>query len=246
LGLPGDNTAESTNTHNPREQVTDSEAAVDPIVIAVEHRSSPAFDRFERLGQSVRGTISLKIVWSSLAVFLAGIIVSQLDIVSWGTFLRLLAFSYDGLKRWYFFQLITAPFLHDSISRLLFNMLAIVTLGPVLEGALGKRGFVTLCGISAWTGMITFLIMTGDSPWLEFGCSDIIFGLVASQALLFPNQEVLFYGLFPVKMRLAALLIVLLTLYFSATAPFGLSQLSHLAAGMAGWLYVKRLKSRLQ
>ncbi|MEI6821307.1 MAG: rhomboid family intramembrane serine protease [Bacteroidota bacterium] len=91
------------------------------------------------------------------------------DLLSWGANLRLV--TLDG-QLW---RLITCCFLHIGLSHLLFNMIALLFIGIVLEPQLGKTRFAAaylITGITASVNSICWHDMT-----ISVGASGAIFGM---------------------------------------------------------------------
>ena len=113
----------------------------------------------------------------------------------------LFGLSYEGvIGQGRLYQFFTAPFLHATFLDLLFNMLALITLGPAVERTLGKVQFLKLSALSAMASMIAFLLLSPRSA-VAVGYSDVMFGVFVAQAVFFPDQTVMVYGVFPLKMR---------------------------------------------
>jgi membrane associated rhomboid family serine protease len=86
------------------------------------------------------------------------------------------------------FQLITYQFLHAGLFHILFNMLALISLGAYVENWLGTRKFFIyylVCGIMS--ALLHLQMVGGNSPLV--GASGSIWGITAIFALLFPNQK---------------------------------------------------------
>lgn len=95
-------------------------------------------------------------------------------------------------------RMLTAAFLHDPnhITHILFNMVALWTMGQFLEPVLGRVRFILLYLISALGGSVGYLLlssppssMTGlqeASTWMTFtlGASGAVFGLFAAVLIL--------------------------------------------------------------
>ena len=80
---------------------------------------------------------------------------------------------------WY--RLITSAFLHEppdnglGLTHILFNMWALIVIGPPMERALGRSKFISLYLVSALAGsVLLYLINPGE---LAIGASGAIFGL---------------------------------------------------------------------
>jgi membrane associated rhomboid family serine protease len=74
------------------------------------------------------------------------------------------------------YRLLTAAFLHANIPHILFNMVALVLLGPPVEEALGRRRFLALYLLSALGGAVCSYFL-GPVALPSVGASGAIFGL---------------------------------------------------------------------
>lgn len=113
-----------------------------------------------------------------------------------------------GLEYW---RLLTAQYLHASVLHLALNMIALHFLGRPLERMWSARKFFavyTACGLA---GNIFFAVLGAkgviDPRQAAVGASGSIYGLLGIVAVLFPRAEVYVYYLFPVKIRVAALVL---------------------------------------
>jgi rhomboid family protein len=154
------------------------------------------------------------------------------------------AFAIDKLHLW---QFITHSFLHDvsNVMHLLFNMLLLWMLGGDVEIAVGSRRFVRLYFVAAFAGglcMMPWYFATPDVPIL--GASGAVFGVIALYARLYPDRRLLVWGLFPVRARTLALVLVGIDLLFAVTGSrTGTAHLAHLGGFAVGWFYLAFARS---
>lgn len=99
------------------------------------------------------------------------------------------------------YQIITHMFVHNGISHIFFNMLALVVFGVSLEKRLStKLIWITyiLCGIGGYTFQIIF-----SSPLDGMvGASGAIFGIMTIFTLFYPNEEFfIFFIPIPIKIK---------------------------------------------
>jgi membrane associated rhomboid family serine protease len=160
---------------------------------------------WRRLAPREGGTLSITLVWISTGLFVMMLLLDWSHAVSWGVSISLLGVSRVGfLEEHHLYQFLTAPFVHGGVAHLAFNMLAILMLGPAIESLLGRARFLVLYFVCAWASLVGFLIFA-SSPWLvAVGASGAIYGILIAQAVFFPNTRLLIFGVFPLKMRLAA------------------------------------------
>lgn len=132
-----------------------------------------------------QGTKAVKtIFYLNVAAFL---LFSLLDLMNIRLFGLFCVWNWDT-KNFIPYQLISYQFLHGGILHLLFNMLAFVSLAPLVENYLGEKKFYThylLCGIAS---AVLHIQMVGGSIPLV-GASGSIWGITAMFAMLSPNQE---------------------------------------------------------
>lgn len=156
------------------------------------------------------------------------------------------------LQLWRF---VTYQFLHGGVWHLLFNMLGLFFLGPTLERHWGSKKFLVfylVCGVAG--GLFYPLLVAFDFlPVVPMiGASGSILGMLAACAILFPHFVVFFF-LFPVPIRVAA--IILIILYTANLLGAGINaggDAAHLAGMATGAIYVfshswrAKFKSRIQ
>lgn len=82
-----------------------------------------------------------------------------------------------------FYRLVTAAFLHSSITHILFNMVALYFTGPALEAALGHLRFIGVYAVSALGGSVLVYLMTPIET-ATLGASGAIFGLFGASLVL--------------------------------------------------------------
>ena len=84
-----------------------------------------------------------------------------------------------GVADGQYWRLLTATFLHFGFAHVLLNMLALLSLGPVLEQALGRTRFLALYLLSGVAGTTATYVL-GDVRQTAAGASGAIFGLFAA------------------------------------------------------------------
>jgi len=147
---------------------------------------------------------------------------------------------FPGFQVW---QLFTYMWLHSTTDflHILFNSLFLWMFGSSLEQSWGSRVFLKfyiLCGL--WAGVAVLLIGAVTTPHVAtVGASGAIYGLVAAWAILFPNQIVYIFGVFPMRGRYFALIpIGYAVLDFITGSDSGVSHAAHLGGLLAGVVLV--------
>ncbi len=85
------------------------------------------------------------------------------------------------------FRLFTPMFLHMDLMHLAFNMVALYSVGEVLERVLGRGNFLLLYFVGGITGnavSYAAVVLLGGGPTVSAGASTSVFGLFVAVALL--------------------------------------------------------------
>ncbi len=154
----------------------------------------------------------------------------------WSPYLLL---SWRGLQAGRLWQLVTYQFLHAHLPHLLLNMLALYSLGPETERAMGQRHFLTMYLLSGILGGLGFVLITPRGVCL--GASGAVFGVIAAFATLFPRRSVslLFFPFVAFQARTLALVFAAIELlYLARGVEGGIAHAAHLAGGISGAIYV--------
>jgi membrane associated rhomboid family serine protease len=137
-------------------------------------------------------------------------------------------------------QPLTYMFLHGGTFHLLFNMLVLWMFGSTLEATWGSRKFLKfylICGAGA--GFMNALVLY-SSPIPTVGASGAIYGLLMAFAILFPNQLIYIWGIFPVKARYFVIGIGLLELIAATgSTQSNIAHVAHLSGMLFGLVYMK-------
>jgi len=137
-------------------------------------------------------------------------------------------------------QLFTYQFLHGGLFHLLFNMLALWMFGCDLERRWGSAFFLKYYFVSAVGGGILNTLVTPNQMVPSIGASGGIYGILLAYGLIYPNQIIYFYFLFPIKMKHFVWIIGAITFYSSLTAgQSGIAHLAHLGGMLFGYLYLR-------
>jgi len=158
-----------------------------------------------------------------------------------------------GLLPEYFFrgavyQPITWIFLHGSFMHLLFNMFAFWMFGSLLESALGHKQLLRFVFITGYLSGLIVAISGFFDPMSyalpTIGASGVIFAVLMAVSRLFPNQIILLFFIFPIKMRYFAYLMIVIEFYaLYSSNQQGISNIAHLGGALVGYLYISFLLS---
>jgi uncharacterized protein len=154
-------------------------------------------------------------------------------------------------------RFVTSIFLHDpySIMHIFFNAYAIFAFGTILETRISARDYLAIFfGAGLIGGLLYYL--TTLSPWpplcsdgtaivlcSALGASGAIYGILGAVAVLLPDMRI-FFMFFPLRMREAAFLWVILEFLGIFNQGSGVGNAAHLGGllfGLAyGWLLSRR------
>lgn len=142
-------------------------------------------------------------------------------------------------------QLVTWMFLHDpnGFSHILFNMLTLWMFGNDLERDWGTRRFLRyyfLCGVGAGICVVIANLLFGDPRARTIGASGAIYGLLLAFGMLYPDRQVLFSFLFPIKAKYFVMILGTIAFLSSLAAPGGpVSHVAHLGGMIFGFFHLR-------
>jgi len=140
----------------------------------------------------------------------------------------------------YLWQLFTYQFLHGGLFHLLFNMLALWMFGCALERRWGSEFFLKYYFVSVVGGGILNTLFVPGQLGPSIGASAGVYGILLAFGLIFPNQVIYLYFLFPIKMKHFVWIIGAIALYSSVTSgQSGIAHLAHLGGMLFGYLYLR-------
>jgi rhomboid protease GluP len=178
--------------------------------------------------------------WITWALVLANVAVFCVEMAAGGstndaTLERLGGLYPDMLARHQYWRLLTANFLHYGWQHILFNMLALLILGPFVEESLGTAGFLSVyfvSGVGAMGGVLLLQHLHLIATDALVGASGAIMGLVgATGAILVRLWRR--HRAVDVRQRLLRIIwIVILQVVFDALTPM-VSSSAHLVG--LGW-----------
>lgn len=150
-------------------------------------------------------------------------------------------------------QLATYLFIHSTsdILHILMNMLFLWFFGRALESTWGTNRFLRyyfLCGIGAGLCVVVAALITGGLDSRTIGASGAIYGLLLAFGMLFPDEEILFLGQFPMKAKWFVIIMGAMAFLFtfgaSSMGGGGVSHVAHLGGMLVGYVYLKSVSPR--
>jgi membrane associated rhomboid family serine protease len=145
----------------------------------------------------------------------------------------------EHLQLWRF---ITYVFLHDPHSpmHILFNMLALWMFGTELEEQWGVKRFVGFYFLSA-AGSGLFSLLLWHSHII--GASGAVLALLTVYACYFPDRTMLMFFIIPMPVRMAVVIIGVVSLWGAWSGTGDIAYLTHLGGIAVGFLYFKYYSS---
>ena len=153
----------------------------------------------------------------------------------------------DVVTRLYVWQLVTYMFLHQGIAHILFNMLALWMFGTEFERLWGTRRFLKFyffCGVGAGLCVIIGNYVFGNPNVGTVGSSGAIYGILLASAVLWPDRQMLFYFLIPIKMKYFVMIIGGIAFLNSFNPSNPVSEIAHLGGMLFGYLFLKLPRMR--
>ena len=135
----------------------------------------------------------------------------------------------------------TYMFVHGGFWQIALNMYTLWLFGPRVERKWGASEFLRFylfCGLGGWFAHLAFV--PGDS--LLIGASAAVLGVMLAYASLWPDEQLLVFGVIPTTVRWLAVFAGVLNVVggISTTgAQGGAAYLAHAGGLAAGWLYLR-------
>ena len=142
-------------------------------------------------------------------------------------------------------QLLTYSFINPGILSILFGMLTLWFTGSILEPSFGGRWlgelyFTSVIGGAILASAISFTHIFGLRPdAATTGCWAGIFGLLVAIAMIFGDQEFLFWFLIRIKAKHMVTIYILIAIAILLKQADSFGALLQLSGALCGFLYVK-------
>lgn len=171
-----------------------------------------------------------QLFWANVAIFVIGYILQLIGVPFYQIFSL---YPQEGFQ---YHQLITHQFLHGGVIHLLFNMLALVSIGPQVEDHLGRKRFIIfylLCGLGS--AFLHMFMIKSSIPMV--GASGAIYGLLLMFAILNPNEKLYFFGIIGMRAKyLVGVLFGVEVLLGFFSQNDGIGHFAHIGGGLTGIL----------
>jgi membrane associated rhomboid family serine protease len=150
----------------------------------------------------------------------------------------------DVVKYFSVWQLVTYAFLHQGPGHIIWNMLALWMFGADIERVWGTRRFVQFyffCAVGAGICVViaNYILPWGNTSLPTIGSSGAIFGILMVYAMMFPDREILFGFVFPIKVKWFVTIVGAVAFLSSFQVNSGVSAFAHLGGLLFGYLFLK-------
>lgn len=162
----------------PKVKDTDFNDKVDPVEFFkltedMNQNTMKKEKKLEKIFSPKKPVVTYILIVLNLMVFLYGVLHGNDELIN------MFGNNYELVQNGEFYRLFTCMFVHADILHILFNMIALYSIGPVAERYYGKSKFLLIYLVSGLLGSIfSGVFMTADS--ISIGASGAIFGLLGS------------------------------------------------------------------
>lgn len=147
------------------------------------------------------------------------------------------ALNPQKVRSFWIWQLLTYSFIHFEFFHLLFNMLALWMFGSELENYWSSEVFLKLYLFGCFLGgFLTFLVDFFYPQNIVIGASGGIYALLIAFAMVWPNREILFMLIFPLKAKYFVIIIMLMIAFAQGDR---VAFVAHIGGALAGFLFVR-------
>ncbi len=143
-------------------------------------------------------------------------------------------------------QLITYSFLHGDFMHLLFNMFALWMFGVQIENTWGSRRFAVFFFVCVVGAALSQMVVSYGDPIPTVGASGGVFGILLAFGMMFPQQPIYLYFLFPIKAKWFVIGYGLIELWAGVTGTqAGVAHFAHLGGMLFGFLLIQYWRGKL-
>ncbi len=203
--------------------------------------------RYRSVGSSFSSYVPTGVKWlliSNTAVWLLYFLCGMASPGLFQLFNRFALVPREVVQHFAVWQLVTYLFLHSPVgfTHILLNMLSLWMFGSMLERDWGTKKFLQyyfVCGIGAGFCVVLISILFGSMDTMVIGASGAILGLLLAFGLLYPNMELLFFFLFPIRAKYYVMIVGAMVFLSTLMPSQGISNVAHLGGMLVGYLYLK-------
>lgn len=180
---------------------------------------------------SITPTVQALIAANVAVLFVQWTLIGDADTFRW------LGYS-DGalLSRWW--TVGSYMFVHGGLLHLALNMYSLWLFGPRLEAAWGAPRFAALYAWCGLGGVALHAVFGGAG--LLVGASGAVFGVMLAYALTWPDDEILFFGVIPMRVMTLVMVLGALNLLQGFTyAGSGVAHFAHLGGFLFAFVFMR-------
>jgi membrane associated rhomboid family serine protease len=179
---------------------------------------------------------------SNVAIFIINFFADRTGLSGPFIFLKLIPVAV--VKDFFVWQLATYAFLHQGFGHIIWNMLALWMFGADIERIWGTRRFVQFyffCAVGAGICVViaNYVLPWGNPSIPTIGSSGAIFGILLVYAIMFPDRDILFGFVFPIKVKYFVMIVGAVAFLSSFGINTGVSNFAHLGGLLFGYLFLK-------
>jgi membrane associated rhomboid family serine protease len=170
-----------------------------------------------------------------------GVYFVQATLVGDANMAQWLGYSAGDLASRSLWTVVTYMFVHGGLMHLALNMWTLWLFGPRIERAWGASTFTWYylwCGIGGWA----FHYLFQQNGGVLVGASAAILGVAVAYASRWPDDEVLFFGVVPMKVRWLVVFMALINITMAVVdqgSMGGTAYAAHIGGMVAGWVYLR-------
>ena len=189
-----------------------------------------------RLAPLVRNLVIINVV-----VFLAQNLLSNLHLTE---YLSLWSIHSPNFKPYQFF---TYMFAHGGFGHIFFNMFALASFAPILEGYWGEKKFLifylaTGIGAGVIYAAANFFLGTGAGG-IMLGASGAIYGILMAFGMVFPNLELmLLFPPIPIKAKYMVFIMGFITYALDRSGT--VAHLAHFGGAFVAFIIISAWRSQ--
>lgn len=160
-----------------------------------------------------------------------------------------------AVPSFYPWQLVTSAFMHGGMSHILFNMIGLWFFGVPMERTLGTRRFAIFYLACVLGASLLQLLLTSYPFWIgdpsaqpvpTLGASGGVLGVLAAFGLMYPDEPIYLYFLFPIPAKWLVLGLAAVNLYAGvADTQAGVANFAHIGGMLTGFLLMQYWRERL-
>lgn len=171
-----------------------------------------------------------QLFYANVAIFVVGLLLQMAGVPFMQTFAL---YPQEGFMP---HQLITHQFLHGGILHLAFNMLALISVGALVEDYFGRARFILFYLLSGLGAAFLHMFMINSSVPMV-GASGALYGVMVVFAILNPNELLYFFGLIGIKAKylIGGLFAMEVILGFTSQGD-GIGHFAHCGGAITGFL----------